>query len=116
MILHAAADFQIMTDFALKHFEDRVACTRPGMCFEFDIEVARLESQVEQLYGLAALLARRETELDATAEIWGAVIAACDSVAAKILSLCAEHPACSASYDNVLDIRNKATRLRDLHS
>ncbi len=116
MIFHAAADFQVMTNFALKHFEDRFASTRLGMCFEFDVEVARLESQVEQLYGLAALLARRETDLDATAEIWGAVITACDAVAAKILSLCAEHPACSASYDNVLDIRNKAARLRDLHS
>ena len=116
MILHAAADFQTMTDFALKHFADRVASNRPGTSFDFDIEVARLESQVEQLYGLAALMARRETELEATAEIWGAMIAACDAVAAKILSLCAEHPACSASYDNVLDIRNKAARLRDLHS
>lgn len=108
-------DFQTITDSALKLFDERVASTNPDISLEFDVEVARLESQVIQLYGIAALLARKEDDLDKIAEIWSAMIAVCDSVAAKILALCVDHPACEASHDKILDIRNKAAKLRELH-
>lgn len=111
-----ATDFQAITDSALKLFDERVADVDPSLRGEFDMEVARLESQVVQLYGIAALLARREMEMEKVAEIWGAMILACDAVAAKLQALCAEHPFCVASHDKILDIRNKSARLRDLHS
>ena len=111
-----AKDFDAITNSALKLFDERVATVAPGIRGEFDIEVARLESQVVQLYGIAALLARREMELDKIAEIWGAMIFVCDTVAQKIQSLCVEHPFCVASHDKILDIRNKCARLRDLHA
>jgi len=110
-----AEDFEAITDSALKLFDERVAAVDPDICWEFDIEVARLESQVIQLYGIAALLARRETELEKIAELWDAMISVCDTVAGKIHALCAEHPFCVASHDKILDIRNKSARLRDLH-
>ena len=110
-----AADFQAITDSALKLFDERVAAVDPDIGREFDMEVARLESQVVQLYGIAALLARREMELEKIGEIWGAMISVCDAVARKIQTLCAEHPVCVASHDKILDIRNKSARLRDLH-
>ncbi len=110
-----AKDFGTITDSALKLFDERVAAVDPTVCWEFDIEVARLESQVVQLYGIAALLARREMELGKIAEIWGAMIQVCDTVAQKMQTLCAEHPFCVASHDKILDIRNKSARLRDLH-
>jgi hypothetical protein len=109
-------DFKAITASALKLFDERVATVDPDICWEFDIEVARLESQVVQLYGIAALMARRESEMEKTAEIWAAMIAACDSVAEKIQTLCVAHPFCMASHDKILDIRNKAARLRNLHS
>lgn len=111
-----AKDFDAITHSALKSFDERVATVDPDVCWEFDIEVARLESQVIQLYGIAALLARREEDLDKIAEIWGAMISVCDTVAKKIQSLCAEHSFCIASHDKILDIRNKCARLRDLHN
>ena len=110
-----AADFQSLTDSALRLFDERMAAVDPDICWEFDMEVARLESQVVQLYGIAALLARREPELDKVAEIWNAMISVCDTVAKKIQTLCGEHPFCVASHDKILDIRNKSARLRDLH-
>ena len=111
-----AADFRTITDSALKLFDERVATVDPEICWEFDIEVSRLESQVVQLYGIAALLARREPEIDKVGEIWSAMISVCDAVAEKIQTLCVEHPFCIASHDKILDIRNKSARLRDLHS
>jgi hypothetical protein len=108
-------DFQAITDSALKRFDERVAATDPDIGWESDMEVARLESQVIQLYGIAALLARREPELEKVEEIWGAMVSACDAVAHKIHELCLEHPFRVASHDKILDIRKKAARLRDLH-
>jgi hypothetical protein len=110
------ADFQTITDSALKTFDERVATADPGVCWEFNLEVARLESQVVQLYGIAALLANREPDIDKVGEIWSAMISVCDAVAKKIHALCVEHPFCVASHDKILDIRNKSARLRDLHS
>src|SRR5215213_10867952 len=105
-----ATDFQAITESALKQFDERVAGMNVELGGGFDMEVARLESQVVQLYGIAALLARREIELDKIAEIWGAMGSVCDAVALKIQQLCAGHPHCAASHDKVLDIRNKCTR------
>lgn len=111
-----ATDFEAIGESAIKLFDQRVATADPNICWEFDLEVARLESQVIQLYGIAALLARREMEMEKIAQVWDAVISVCDAVAAKIQTLCTEHPFCQASHDKILDIRNKAARLRDLHS
>jgi hypothetical protein len=110
MVLEAA-DFQAITDSALQLFDERIAAADSA----FEIEVARLESQVIQLYGIAALLARREMDLDKIGAIWGAMITVCDTVAQKIQTLCTGQPVCVASHDKILDIRNKAARLRDLH-
>jgi hypothetical protein len=105
------ADFQAITDSALKRFDEQVATVDR----EVEIEVAQLESQVVQLYGIAALLVQRETELEIIAGIWNAMIVVCDAVAQKIQSLADTSDLRSASRDRVLDIRNKSTRLRDLH-
>jgi hypothetical protein len=110
MVLEAA-DFQALTDSALQLFDERIAAADS----EFEIEVARLESQVVQLYGIAALLARREMDLEKIGNTWAAMISVCDTVAQRIQALCAGHPFCVASHDKILDIRNKAARLRDLH-
>jgi len=111
-----ANDFDAIADSALKLFDQRVAQANPTLCWEVDVEVARLESQIIQLYGIAALLARREMDLDKIAEIWGAMISVCDAVANKIQALCSEHPSRAAMYDKILDIRNKSARLRELHT
>jgi hypothetical protein len=77
--------------------------------------VARVESQVIQLYKMAALCARREMDLSNIEKIWEAVVAVCDTVARTLQTLCTEHSCCVASHAKILTIRNKAARLRDLH-
>jgi len=109
-------DFHDLKDTALRTFQERLQQAAPGRCSTAEIEVNRLESQLVQLYGIAALMARRETELGPIAAIWSAMIAVCDDFARRVQEVCAEHPACLGSYDNILDIRNKCARLRDLHS
>ncbi|MFZ4694575.1 MAG: hypothetical protein ACOYMV_05545 [Verrucomicrobiia bacterium] len=108
-------DLRALGKEALDQFEERVGRAEPGSCFAFDLEVARLESQLIQLYGVAAILARREESMEGVAALWGAMIGACDAVAARLLNLMVEHPACSASHDKILDLRNRCARLRDLH-
>ena len=110
-----ATDFQTIADSALKLFDQRLAILDPKIRGDFDMEVARLESQVVQLYGIAALLAQRENDLDKIAEIWSAMVSVCDSVATKMQTLCLENPFGIASQDKVLEIRSKSARLRDLH-
>jgi hypothetical protein len=110
------ADLEILKDSALKSFEEGVATADPDVCWEFNLEVGRLESQVVQLYGMAALVAKRETEVEKIAELWNGMVKICDAIAEKINDLCEAHPFCMASHDKILDVRNKCARLAELHS
>jgi hypothetical protein len=86
-------DFEAITNSALKLFDERMAAVHPdNICREFDMEVARLESRVVQLYGMAALLAQLESELEKAAEIWGAMISVCDIVGRRFRPFAANTP------------------------
>ena len=110
------ADLEILKDSALKSFDEGVASADPDLCWEFNLEVGRLESQVAQLYGIAALIAKREIEVAKVAELWTGMVKVCDAIAEKVSNLCNEHPYCLASHDKILDVRNKCARLAELHS
>ena len=110
-----AEDLAELKTGALRAFDERMRHVHPDLCYEFDAEVSRLEGQTIQLYGVAALAAKREPESEKVAEIWKTMVSICDEVAARINKLCAQHPACSASHDRILDLRNKCARLMELH-
>jgi hypothetical protein len=110
------ADLEILKDSALKSFAEGVATADPDVCWEFNLEVGRLESRVLQLYGMAALIAKREPDVAKVAELWRGMVDVCDAIAEKISELCKEHPYCMASHDKILDVRNKCARLAELHS
>jgi len=82
----------------------------------FDLAVAELMGKVEFAYGVAARLAHREATLEGTEAIWAKVVSICDSLAAQLLALEADHPSGRASYDRILDYRNAAERRRSLHA
>jgi hypothetical protein len=103
-------DLEKIKDSALESFTKGVASVSP------EIEAAKLESQLTQLYSLAAIAARREECLDGTARIWATMVSICDAFAAKISEVCHGGTRCVASYDRVLDVRNKCARLQELHS
>ena len=110
-----ADDLSELKTGALRSFEERVKNVHPDLCYEFDAEVSRLEAQTIQLYGVAALAAKREPDLAKVAEIWKMMVSICDEVASRTNGLCDQHPACTASHDKILDLRNKCARLMDLH-
>ncbi len=78
--------------------------------------MARLESQLEQLYSFTALMARREPDIAKTAELWTRLVRICDVFAGRVYQLSQQYPVGSSAYDNMLDLRGAAEELRALHS
>jgi len=110
------ADINKINESALKTFDESIATADPGLCWEFNEAVARLESQLTQLYGIVVLALKREEDLSLIAKTWGGMVGICDHVARKIGALAQRHPACAVSHDKILDLRNRCERLRNLHS
>lgn len=110
------SDFESLKAAAINELDQRLQEASPGNCWEFECAVNRLESELLLMYRMAALLARRETDMATTATIWKTMVGLCDTFASKVLSLSAEHPACRVSYDKILDVRNECLQLEELHS
>ncbi len=98
----ALSDLEQISDSALDEFQQRVKAVDPSIRWEFDLESARLESQLLQLYRLAAMAAKNEDSLEQTHQLWSVMVRICDAFAVRISELCAQHPACSASHDRIL--------------
>jgi hypothetical protein len=75
-----------------------------------------LESQLEQLFSLSALMARREPDVTKTAELWGRLVKICDLFAARLCQLSQRDALGTAACDSILDIRGAAEELRALHT
>src|SRR5206468_8580080 len=93
------SDLDVIKDTALKRFDERVAKTDPADREEIEREAARLESQLEQLYSLTALIARREPDVAKTAELWGRLVRICDVFAGRISQLAQQHALGTSAYD-----------------
>jgi hypothetical protein len=109
------SDLDTIKNNALKKFEERVCSAKdnPG---EIERELFKLESQLEQLYSFTAVMARRETDVARTAELWDSLLKTCDLFAGKVFQLSQQHSLGIAAYDHILDIRGAAEELRALHS
>ena len=110
------SDLDAIKDTALRNFEARVAKADPSKPNEIECEAARLESQLEQLYSFTALLARRESDMARTAELWAGLARTCDLFAGRVFRLAQQHALNLSAYDRILDIRNATEELRALHS
>jgi hypothetical protein len=109
------SDLETIQDNALKKFDERVA-KAAARREEIEREADRLESQLEQLYSLSALMARREPDVTKTAELWKRLVRTCDLFAARLFQLSQQHALGTTAYDHILDIRSSAEELRALHS
>ena len=109
-------DIDSLGEAAISRFDARVAQVDPSLRNEFDAEVARLESQLDQLYALTARMTRNEPDVQKTAELWARLVQICDAFAHRVYALSQEHPVCRASYDHMLDLRCAAEERRALHS
>ena len=109
------SDIEAIQNSALQKFEERVS--KPAVSREqIEREASRLESQLEQLFSLSALMARREPDVTKTAELWGRLVRTCDQFAACLYQLTQQHALGTTAYDNILDIRTAAEELRALHA
>ena len=114
MILEIS-DIEAIQNSALRKFEERVS-TATASREEIEREASRLESQLEQLFSLSAVMARREPDVTKTAELWGRLVKICDLFAARLYQLSQRDALGTAAYDSILDIRSAAEELRALHT
>jgi hypothetical protein len=110
------SDLDAIRDSTLKKFDERIAAADPANRESIECEAARLESQLEQLYSLTALMARRESDVEKTAELWLRLTKICDVFANRVSQLSRQYALATSAYDNILDIRGDAEELRELHS
>lgn len=110
------SDLDTIKDNALKQFDERVAKADPANRNEIEREVARLESQLEQLYSFTALLACREPDMAKTAELWARLVKICEAFAKRAFQFAQQHAFGMAAYGNILAILSEAEELRALHS
>ncbi|MCI0626376.1 MAG: hypothetical protein L0387_32820 [Acidobacteria bacterium] len=109
------SDIEAIQNSALRKFEERVSKAAANK-EEIAHEASRLESQLEQLFSLSALMARREPDVIKTAELWERLVRVCDLFAARLYQLSQQHALGTAAYDSILDIRTAAEELRALHT
>lgn len=78
-----------------------------GACIAFTRQVRMVEGAVVQTYGVAALLARREEDLNEVAEIWIRMSSFCKSALTVLSVLRHKYPLCGTPelYDLVLDYK-----------
>jgi hypothetical protein len=110
------SDLDVIKDSALRKFDERLAKAGPGNREEIEREAVRLESQLEQLYSLTAIMARREPDVGKTAELWNRLVRICDVFAGRLSQLSQDHTIATSAYDSILDIRGAAEELRVLHT
>ena len=109
------SDLDTIKKSALERFEERVGSAGDNR-ERIEREAFRLESQLEQLYSLTAVMARREPEVAGTAQLWDSLVGTCDLFAARIYQLSQQYSLGRTAYDHILDIRTAAEELRALHS
>ena len=109
------SDLDTIKTSALEKFEEHV-CSAGDNREKIEREAFRLESQLEQLYSFTTVMARREPEVAATAQLWDSLVRTCDLFAATIFKLAQQYSLGRAAYDHILEIRTAAEELRALHS
>jgi hypothetical protein len=114
----ASSDIQALGAEMLRGFDRRVAGIPADLCAPFHYEARNLETELLMTYRVAALVVRKEMDLDKIASIWAEMVSLCDTSAKRLGALVVQHPNCNADiyYDRVLELRNKCQRLRMMHS
>jgi len=109
------ADLEQMGRSVLNEFNSSIV---PANSLENGLErqIQRLEAKLEQLYAVAATMARREANLDDVAAIWSRMVSISDAIAQAVADLQRKQPTEPISFDRILDIRNECEENRALHA
>jgi hypothetical protein len=102
----------------LTDFDRRILAIPEDMCAPFNQEARQLETELVTAYKFVAQAARKDESMEKVAELWGAMVALCDSSILRLAKLKQNHPLCEAGYyyDRICDLKNKCQRLQTLHS
>ncbi len=105
-------------DSSISAFDKRIAAISAELCGPLHQEARQLETELLTIYRIIVLAVRKEENMKAVADAWGALVAMCDNAARSLRQLTTKHPACGADYycDRVLDLRSKCNRLQQMHS
>ncbi|MBI2925847.1 MAG: hypothetical protein HYY24_09110 [Verrucomicrobia bacterium] len=110
------SDLEELGQSALAEFTQDMAALGRTNGEDLELKLQRLEARLEQLYAVAATMARHEETLEGVAAIWARMVGVCDAIAASVSELLKGHAATSASHDRILDIRNACEENRALHA
>ncbi len=109
-------DLEQLGQTALQDFDREVAQNSRTDKESLEKHAQRLEAKLEQLYAVAATMARREEALDGVAAIWSRMVSICDLMAKTLSDLQHDLKPRLESYDRILDIRNACEENRALHA
>lgn len=99
-------------------FDRRLAALPDDLCSQFNAEARELETGILTLYKFVVLMVKKEENTDKVASLWGRMVEVCDDFSKRLANLQSMHPHCGAAFyhDRVLDLRNKCSRLQQMHS
>lgn len=82
---------------------------------QLDAGVRGVEKFLATLYAVAAYVAFSEPSRVKTAELWRQMLDICDACARLVQELARQHPGAIASFNGILDHRNAAREMFELH-
>jgi len=102
----------------LAESEKRLNGIPADLCAPFYAEAGNILQQLLGVYRTVALCVRKEDDVDRVGEWWKVMVEVCDTFGTRLHALTQEHPHCGAVvfYDQVLDLRNRCERLREMHA
>jgi len=109
------ADLDQFGQAALQDFDREVGRDAPDQ-LALEKQAQRLEAKLQQLYAVAATMAKREETLEAVAAVWARMVTICDGMAKALSDLQPQGQPRLESYDRILDIRNQCEENRALHA
>ena len=109
-------DLEQFAQMALQDFDRGFGENTRAVGEDLERQAQRLEAKLEQLYAVAATMARREDSLEGVVAIWARMVSICDRMSETLSGLRRGPESCLDSYDRVLDIRNACEDNRALHA
>ena len=107
-----------VSDRLLGEFDRGISLLPGDLCAPFREEAGKLVSGLDLIGTFAAGMAKQEDDLDKVAELWRAVVTCADECLRRMNQLTTDHPYCRAEdhQDAILDLRNRAKRLVEMHA
>ncbi len=112
------SDLRELGESVLKGFDKRIVTIPADLCVPFHDEARQLETEVLFFYRVVANCAKNDENLDSVAACWKLMVHICDESTKRLSKLAKQHPYCGAEmyFDRLLDLRNKCSRLQQMHS